>query len=75
MAKKTIRTCQLETPFENDTQFSWQDYPRPQLKRDSYLSLCGSWQLSVKKYAVAISSMAAGRQTNCTSICMRRMLW
>ena len=59
MAKKTPRTCQLETPFENDTQFSWQDYPRPQLKRDSYLSLCGSWQLSVKKYAVAISSMAA----------------
>ncbi len=58
MAKKTPRTCSLGTPFENDTQFSWQDYPRPQLKRDSYLSLCGSWQLAVKKYAVAISSMA-----------------
>ena len=57
MAKNTPRICQLETPFEKDTQFSWQDYPRPQLKRDSYLSLCGSWQLAVKKYAVAISSM------------------
>ena len=58
MAKKTPRFCQLETPFENDTQFSWQDYPRPQLKRDSYISLCGIWKLAVKKYPVPISSMA-----------------
>lgn len=54
MAKTTPRTCRLTTPFENDTQFSWQDYPRPQLKRDSYLSLCGTWQLAVKKYEVKI---------------------
>lgn len=58
MANKTFRFCQLETPFENDTQFSWQDYPRPQLKRDSYISLCGTWQLDVKKYAVAIASIS-----------------
>ena len=58
MAKKTPRICQLATPFEKDTQFSWQDYPRPQLKRDSYISLCGTWQLDVKKYPVPISSMA-----------------
>ena len=49
MAKKTIRTCQLETPFEKNATLTWQEYPRPQLKRDSYISLCGSWQLSVKK--------------------------
>lgn len=54
MANKTPRTCRLTTPFENDTQFSWQDYPRPQLKRDSYLSLCGIWQLAVKKYKVKV---------------------
>ena len=49
MAKKIIRTCQLETPFEKSSEFSWQEYPRPQLKRDSYISLCGDWQLSVRK--------------------------
>lgn len=54
MANKTPRICQLETPFEKDTQFSWQDYPRPQLKRDSYISLCGVWQLAVKKYKVKV---------------------
>lgn len=49
MAKKVIRTCQLETDFEQDKQYSWADYPRPQFKRNSYLSLCGQWQLSLKK--------------------------
>ncbi|MBQ9845093.1 MAG: glycoside hydrolase family 2 [Oscillospiraceae bacterium] len=49
MAKKTVRTCQLETPFEKNSEFSWQEYPRPQLKRNSYISLCGEWQLSLKK--------------------------
>ncbi len=39
----------LKTPFESDKTTSWKDYPRPQLKRASYLSLCGSWTLSVKK--------------------------
>lgn len=49
MAKKVSRICQLTTPFENSSSFSWDEYPRPQFKRDSYLSLCGQWQLSVKK--------------------------
>ena len=49
MAKKVSRTCQLTTPFEENAQLSWQEYPRPQMKRDSYISLCGSWQLAVKK--------------------------
>ena len=40
----------LKTPFEEDTDSSWEsEYPRPQMKRDSYLSLCGEWQLSIKK--------------------------
>lgn len=63
MANKTPRTCRLTTPFETDTQFSWRDYPRPQLKRDSYISLCGTWQLAVKKYETAVQqySRFAGR--------------
>ncbi len=49
MAKKVSRICQLTTPFEENANSSWLEYPRPQFKRDSYLSLCGPWQLSVKK--------------------------
>jgi len=48
-SKKEVRTCQLVTPFEQDAEYSWRDYPRPQFRRDSYISLCGQWQLSVKK--------------------------
>ncbi len=39
----------LKTPYENDTTASWDDYPRPQFKRDSYLPLNGKWTLSLKK--------------------------
>ena len=35
---------QLKTPFETDTE-TWDIYPRPQMARDSYLSLCGEWEL------------------------------
>ena len=35
----------LTTPFENNAGFN--DYPRPQLVRDSFLSLDGSWDFSV----------------------------
>lgn len=41
------RTCRLSTPFETETTDGWDRYPRPQLKRDSYMSLCGDWELSV----------------------------
>ncbi len=44
------RLCRtLTTPFEEDNSSSFDDYPRPQLRRDSYLPLCGPWELSVKK--------------------------
>ena len=51
MAKsKNPRLCQLHTPFEADGVCAWQkEYPRPQLKRDDWQSLCGVWQLAVKK--------------------------
>ena len=41
------RTCNLTTPFENNHEYSWSEYPRPQFRRDSYISLCGEWELSV----------------------------
>ncbi len=37
----------LTTPFEEDEGSSWEEYPRPQMQRDSYLSLNGEWALSV----------------------------
>ena len=36
----------LRTPFEDGALTSWEtEYPRPQMRRDSYLSLCGEWEL------------------------------
>ena len=52
--KKKVRTVDLTTPFEDAAKGDeWaKEYPRPQMKRDSYLSLCGSWDLSVEKKGV-----------------------
>lgn len=48
MSKKSV-LCQLATPFESNSTRSWEEYPRPQMKRKSYLSLCGEWDLSLLK--------------------------
>ena len=52
--KKPVRTQDLTTPFEEAAKGDeWaREYPRPQMKRDSYLSLCGVWDLSVEKKGV-----------------------
>ncbi len=48
--KKKPHICEtLTTPFEENSELSWDEYPRPQMRRDSYFSLCGEWSLSVKK--------------------------
>ena len=39
----------LTTPYEGDPAAYDKEYPRPQLRRDSYLPLNGTWHLSVKK--------------------------
>ncbi len=39
----------LTTPYEGDDAAYDKEYPRPQLRRDSYLPLNGTWQLAVKK--------------------------
>lgn len=46
---KEIDICQLQTPFEKGTADAWNEYPRPQLRRSSYISLCGKWELFVKQ--------------------------
>ena len=46
---KKAEFMQLKTPFETDTE-AWDIYPRPQMARDSYLSLCGEWDLFQKKH-------------------------
>jgi len=37
----------LYTPFEKSSGAGWDTYPRPQMARDSFFSLCGPWHLSV----------------------------
>ncbi len=50
MAKKEmILNRYLKTPFENDDSSSWNEYPRPNFKRESYLCLNGEWDLSAEK--------------------------
>ena len=47
--KKKVRTVALTTPFEEQSKHSWENtHPRPQMKRESFVSLCGEWELSVK---------------------------
>ena len=46
-SKDPPRTVDLETDFESDTSSSWEtEHPRPQLKRASFDTLCGKWELS-----------------------------
>jgi len=41
-----MKLCKnLKTPFEESGRLDWCEYPRPQMKRDSYLSLVGEWDL------------------------------
>lgn len=45
--KELILNKYLKTPFENDNSSSWNEYPRPIFKRNSYLCLNGEWNLTV----------------------------
>ncbi len=51
LVKKTTRKpfISLKTPFENSLEeIPFAEYPRPQLKRDSYLCLNGQWDFEIK---------------------------
>ena len=45
--KKQELNLNLKTPYES-TDDAWNEYPRPQLKRDSWINLNGKWNLSVR---------------------------
>ena len=48
MSKNKISYTSLETPFEkNIGNIPFYEYPRPSLKRESYMSLNGYWNLTV----------------------------
>lgn len=53
-ANRNPRLTRLTTPFETDTTRSWDEYPRPQLKREVWQTLCGPWQLYVQKHDTAV---------------------
>ncbi|MBQ3109927.1 MAG: glycoside hydrolase family 2 [Clostridia bacterium] len=44
----------LATPFENDPDAWGKVYPRPQLRRDSWFSLCGEWELCAAEKGVSV---------------------
>ena len=44
----------MTTQGENLTGTPWQVYPRPQMRRESFLSLNGQWLLSVQSYCSAL---------------------
>ena len=48
---KKNRTATLYTPFaEKVGDIPWSEYPRPTLVRDSYISLCGEWEIASNCY-------------------------
>ena len=50
MSKKSTRTVALSTDYENDIincDIPFSEYPRPQLKRDSYICLNGKWDFRI----------------------------
>lgn len=48
-ATKKPRTVSLKTPFEEDLgEIPFSEYPRPQLRRESYLCLNGKWNLTIR---------------------------
>ncbi len=48
MKEKQENFATLYTPFESADCETWSTYPRPQMKRESYISLCGKWELLSK---------------------------
>ncbi len=49
MKKPIPQFCRLQTPFEVPTAENWSTvHPRPQMRRDSWQSLCGMWSLALE---------------------------
>ena len=57
--KKPTRFAELTTDFENDEKkdgIPFAEYPRPQMRRDSYISLNGEWSFKIKRNGVSVYS-------------------
>ena len=45
--KEPPRTTVLDTPWSDQPDIPWNEYPRPQLRRDSFFCLNGRWRFAV----------------------------
>ena len=45
--KEPARTAELTTPWFDQPQIPWNEYPRPQLRRESFLCLNGKWRFAI----------------------------
>ena len=45
--KETARVQALDTPWSDQPEIPWNEYPRPQLRRDSFFCLNGPWRFAV----------------------------
>ena len=45
--KETARIAALDTPWTAQSGTPWEEYPRPQLKRDSFFCLNGPWRFAI----------------------------
>ncbi len=51
------RLLKLKTPFEeNSKETEWDEYPRPQFKRDSFICLNGKWNLEIMRKSKTVKS-------------------
>ena len=40
-------TAELTTPWSDQSETPWNEYPRPQLRRDSFFCLNGLWRFAI----------------------------
>ena len=45
--KETARIAALDTPWTAQSGTPWEEYPRPQLRRDSFFCLNGPWRFAI----------------------------
>ena len=45
--KEPARTAELTTPWFDQPQIPWEEYPCPQLRRDSFFCLNGKWRFAI----------------------------
>ena len=45
--KEASRTVELDTPWSGQPDIPWNEYPRPQFRRDSFVCLNGKWRFAI----------------------------